>query len=106
MVYKIFYQLLAVTIRHKWVVSLIHYKANIYTNNFGSTGYFLFRGAPDLIIRSSTSRSYAVIATRPSHGEDMSSEDESVEVARERPSIDPNTQMPIKMGELIAQLHF
>ena len=77
-----------------------------YTDNFGSTGYFLFRGAPDLIIRSSTSRSYTVIATRPSRGEDVNSEDESVEVAREPPNIDPNTQMPIKMGELIAQLHF
>ena len=50
--------------------------------------------------------SSAVIATRLSRGEHVTSEDESVEVVRDPLSIDPTTQIPIKIGELIAQLHF
>ena len=76
----------------------------LYTKQFGSTSNFIFRGAPDMILHHTV-----VVTGVRVHDDDEedSSFDGSIELTRDPLAIDrTTTHLPIKLGELIAQVYF
>ena len=72
-----------------------------------SEKYFLFRGAPDIIIHSGSAVISHSASDTTTEGAAMSSEDEAIENYHQRPSLSgwDNDDPPEKVGELFAALH-